>query len=132
MSTSEQFASPSSSAGIEWATLNGCLLIIEVKEVVHDINTSMGMRNATRATVTIVDGPTAGTAFEDTLIFPKVLHSQTASKIGKTVLGRLSQGVAKPSQNPPWILTEATADDLKAAGEFMAARAAGTLTADDI
>lgn len=129
---SNQFASPASATGIEWATLLGSLLIIDVTEVVKDINTSMGVRDATRATVTIVDGPTAGTAYTDTLIFPKVLHSQTAPNVGKKVLGRLGQGQAKPGQNPPWMLTEATPADQQTAANFLVAQAAGNLTADDI
>lgn len=129
---SNQFASPASATGIEWATLNGCLLIIDVTEVVRDINTSMGVRDATRATVTVVDGPTPGVTFQDTLIFPKVLHSQTAPNVGRKVLGRLGQGQAKPGQNAPWMLNQATDADTQTAGAFLAAQAAGALTADDI
>jgi hypothetical protein len=127
-----EFASPASATGIEWATLNGALLIIEVHEIVKDITTSFGVTDAVRATVTPVDGPTKGAAYQDTLIFPRMLKSQLAPNVGKTVLGRLAQGVAKPSQSPPWLLQEATKDDQTAAAQFLAAQAAGRLTADDI
>ena len=127
-----EFASPASATGIEWATLNGALLIIEVAEIVKDINTAFGVTDAVRATITPVDGPTAGAPHVDTLVFPRALRSQLAPNVGKTVLGRLGQGQAKPSQSPPWILSEATEDDKKAAGQFLAAQAAGRLTADDI
>jgi hypothetical protein len=123
-----QFASPASATGIDWSELNGQLLIINVTEVVKDINTSLGVRDAVRATVTVVDGAT----YQDTLVFPKVLLSQLSPLVGQTVLGRLGQGQAKPGQNPPWTLTEATPEDQKAAAAFIAGQAAGWLTADDI
>lgn len=129
---SNQFASPASATGIEWATLNGALLVIQVEEVVHGINTSFGTTDAVRATVTPIDGPTAGAAYTDTLIFPKVLQAQLAPNVGKTVLGRLGQGQQKPGQSPPWTLTEASPADQQAAAAFLAAQAAGRLTADDI
>jgi hypothetical protein len=127
-----EFASPASATGIEWATLNGALLIVEVHEVVKDINTAFGVTDAVRATVTPVDGPTKGAAYQDTLIFPRMLRSQLAPNVGKTVLGRLGQGQAKPSQSPPWLLQEATPEDQTAAAAFLVAQAAGQLTADDI
>jgi len=127
-----EFASPASATGIEWATLNGALLIIEVHEVVKDITTSFGVTDAVRATVTPVDGPTRGAAYQDTFIFPRMLKSQLAPNVGKTVLGRLGQGQAKPSQSPPWLLQEATPEDQQSAAGFLAQQAAGRLTADDI
>jgi len=123
-----QFASPASATGIDWADLNGRLLIFTVTEVVKDINTNFGTTDAVRATVTVVDGPEAGTEHTDTLVFPRVLKSQLAPNVGKQVLGRLGQGVAKPSQSAPWILQEATEEDIKQASEFIA----GQLSADDI
>ena len=127
-----QFASPASATGIEWATLKGALLMIHVTEVVKDIQTSYGVTDAVRATVTPVDGESAGAAYEDTLVFPRALKAQLAPNVGKTVLGRLGQGQAKPGQSAPWLLTEASADDQKTAAAFVAAQAAGALTADDI
>jgi hypothetical protein len=127
-----EFASPASATGIEWATLNGALLIIEVHEIVKDITTSFGVTDAIRATVTPVDGPSAGAAYTDTLIFPRMLKSQLAPNVGRTVLGRLAQGQAKPSQSPPWLLHEATPADQQTAAAYLAAQAAGRLTADDI
>lgn len=127
-----QFASPASATGIEWATLNGALLIIEVVEVVKDIQTTFGVTDAVRATVTPVDGESAGSPYQDTLVFPRALKSQLAPNVGKTVLGRLGQGTAKPGQSPPWILSEATEADQQTAGAFVAQTAANQLTANDI
>jgi hypothetical protein len=127
-----QFAAPASATGIDWSTLNGALLIIDVTEVVKDINTNFGTTNAVRATVTVVDGAKAGDEYADTLVFPKMLQSQLSPLIGKTVLGRLGQGLAKPGQSAPWTLTEANPADQTTAANFVAARAANQLTADDI
>ncbi len=126
MSMSNQFAEPASSTGIEWGTLNGCLLIVQPSEVVRGIVTSLGPRDAVRATVTVIDGPHAGTNYPDTLIFPKVLQSQVSSRIGQMVLGRLGQGQAKPGQNPPWMLNPAGPADQQAAGAYLATHATAT------
>jgi hypothetical protein len=126
------FASPASATGIDWSTLNGRLLIIDVAEIVKDINTSFGPSDAVRATITIVDGTQPGETYTDTLVFPKVLKSQLAPNVGKQVLGRLGQGQAKPGQSAPWLLTEADDSDVKTATDFLAGRAANQLTADDI
>lgn len=126
------FASPASSDGIEWATLNGALLIIDVTEIVKDIPTVHGTADAVRANVTPVDGPTAGASHEDILVFPRVLKSQLSSRVGKKVLGRLGQGEQKKGQSPPWVLAEATDADKKVAADFVVNQAAGRLTADDI
>jgi hypothetical protein len=123
-----QFATPAASSGIEWAALNGCLLVVEPVEVVKDIVTNFGPTDAVRATVTVVDGPKAGEKFEDTLVFPKVLQSQLNSRIGQKVLGRLGQGQAKPGQSAPWMLNPASPQDEQTAVTFLSTQ----LTAADI
>jgi hypothetical protein len=127
-----QFEDPASSSGIEWKTLNGALLVIEPQEVIHGITTSFGDRDAVRANVTVVEGNTAGAEYTDTLIFPAVLQSQLASKVGKKVLGRLTQGQAKPGQSPPWMLEAARAGDADKATEHLARRATSQFTDADV
>jgi hypothetical protein len=121
-----QFAAPATPSGIDWSDLNGRLLIIEPAELVNDITTNFGPTSAVRATITVIDGDKTGETYDDTLVFPKVLQSQLKSKLGEKVLGRLGQGVAKPGQSPPWVLHEATPDDVQTgtnylAGQFSAA-----------
>jgi len=106
-----QFAAPAAASGIEWSELNGHLLIVEPREVVKDISTVHGVTDAVRADVTVLDGPQTGKKYEDTLIFPRALKVQLASRVGQKVLGRLGQGQAKPGQNPPWMLAPATPED---------------------
>jgi hypothetical protein len=129
---SQQFESPASSSGIDWKTLNGCLLILEVSEVVHGITTSFGDRDAVRANISVVEGPSAGAEYQDTLVFPAVLQSQLSSKVGKMVLGRLTQGQAKPGQSPPWMLEEARAGDSDKATEFLARRTTSQLSGPEL
>ena len=71
------------------------------------MGTSLGDRDAIRATVHDV---TAEHTYEDTLIFPKVLIGSLKSRIGQKVLGTIGQGVAKPGQNAPWIIQDASGD----------------------
>lgn len=128
-----QFSQPAAaSGGIDWASLNGALLIIQPTEVVHDINTSFGPSDAVRANVIVVDGPQANEVYEDTLVFPKILKSQLSSRVGENVLGRLGQGTAKPGQSPPWTLNPGTSQDEQAAIAVLNARQGPKLTAADI
>lgn len=106
-------------AGVEWKELLGALLIIDVHAVKTGIQTTYGLSDAVQATVTIADGPQAGTVHPDTLIFPRVLQSQLSGKIGAKILGRLGQGVAKPGQDPPWMLNPATDADKAQAGAVL-------------
>jgi len=123
-----QFATPAASSGIDWSELNGCLLVVEPSEIVKSISTNLGLTDAVRANVTVVDGAKAGTKYDDTLVFPKVLQSQLNSRIGQKVLGRLGQGQAKPGQSPPWMLNPGSPEDEQKAVAFLSAQ----LTAADI
>lgn len=121
--------------GITWGDFKGKLLVVEPLGVEHMVTQySKGVeQECVRANVYAVlskDG-SKSEAFEDTLIFPKVLISQTKKGIGSYVVGRLTQGNAKPGQDAPWTLAEATAADLKAAGEFLARAAVATAPSSD-
>lgn len=121
----DQFTEPTAPGqGIDWKAYNGALLIIDVHGVKTNIPTVHGMSDAVSATVTIADGPEAGRVFADTLIFPKILQSQTSGKVGSKILGRLGQGVAKPGQSAPWMLNPATDQDKAQAGAVLTQLAA--------
>lgn len=104
---SDDFASPGSVAGITYGDIQGHLLLIEPIAFEKDIPTTLGNKDAVRADVYDL---TEGTAYTDTLIFPRVLASSLRGRIGQKVLARLGQGVAKPGQNAPWILEDASGD----------------------
>jgi hypothetical protein len=124
-----QFADPASATGLDLKTLHGCLLLVEPHEVATGIPTVHGPSDAVRADVTVLDGDTAGAVATDTLIFPKVLISQLRSRLGRMVLGRLGQGVAKPGQSAPWTLNAATDADRAAADAYLAQRPAAPIPA---
>lgn len=126
MSTFAKPAAPS--AGIQWGDHKGALLLIEPDSFEAQVQTSFGPADAVKATVTVIDGEHSGAIYADTLIFPKLLVSQTKSQIGAKVLGRLGQGQAKPGQSAPWLLNEATEADIAAAEEWLKANAAPAVT----
>lgn len=114
------FASPAAAGGgIQWVDVKGSLVLIEVLSVETGINTSFGATDAVRANVSVVDGDKKGERFDDTLIFPKVLQGQLKSRIGQKVLGRVTQGQAKPGQSAPWMLADASEADIKLGTEFL-------------
>jgi len=108
--------------GIKWADLNGCLLIVDVGRLEVGIPTTFGDADAVRANVTALDGPAAGQVWEDSLVFPRVLVGQLKTLEGQMVLGRLTQGAAKPGQSPPWRLSDPTDGDQAVATAYIAGR----------
>jgi hypothetical protein len=95
--------------GIRWEDHNGKLLIVEPLTLETGIQTVHGLT-----------GPNEAEEFNDTLIFPKVLQGQTRGQVGKKVVGRLGQGEKKPGQSPPWVISEATPDDIEKAKSYLA------------
>lgn len=107
MST-DPFAAPATANGIKWADVKGSLLLVEVRGLETDIDTTFGKSDAVRADITVLDGPGRGDSYPDCLVFPKGLQSQLRPRVGQKVLGRLGQGIAKSGQSAPWLLSEAT------------------------
>lgn len=122
------FAAPASASGIQWSDLLGRLLVIEPKGVEKGIQTSLGAKDAVRADVHVIDGDNPE-SHDDVLIFPRVLISQTASKVGEKVLGRLGQGQAKPGQSAPWMVQAPTEADIAAGMAWLEARKNNTFSA---
>jgi hypothetical protein len=122
------FASPASSElGPKPADLNGHLLIITPNEYKTGIVTSLGEAEAIQCDV--VDLDTSEEHF-DVLFFNVALRSALKPNIGKQVLARIGQGIAKPGKSAPWILNDATqsADDIKCATDYLSAKATGAFT----
>lgn len=110
------------SGGITWADHKDKLLIIEPLSFETGIQTSYGVADAVKANITVITGPDEGEEFAEALIFPKLLASQAKSNIGKKVVGRLTQGAQKPGQSPPWMLAEASPEDLEKAKAYIASQ----------
>ena len=124
---SDEFVSAAPpSGGIDFKDHKGSLLVVDVLGVeahVPTVHTKPGEQSpAVRANVYVITGPGESDDYEDTLIFPKVLQGQLKGKIGSKVVGRLTQGVAKPGQSAPWLIDAATEDDLAKARQWVAAR----------
>ena len=124
------FAAPASNDGanVKPADLLGHLLIISPVEYKTGIQTSLGETDAIE--VNIVDLDTSE-EHNSVLFFNVALKSALKPNIGKQVLARIGQGVAKPGKSAPWILVNATDDPVAVAkatsfiaGGFAAAGAA--------
>ena len=124
------FAAPAApSGGIQLKDHLGALLLIDVLSVETGISTSFGESDAVKANVHVIDGPGAGDSHDDTLLFPRVLQSQLKRSVGQKVLGRLGQGQAKPGQSAPWLLNEASSEDIAKAEAWVAQNTQPTVTA---
>lgn len=123
------FATPSApSGGITWADHKGALLLIEPLSFESEITTAFGVADAVKASVNVIDGEGAGESYDETLIFPKILISQTKNQVGQKVLGRLTQGQAKPGQSAPWMLDAAGPEDIAKAEAWVAQQAKPAVT----
>jgi hypothetical protein len=123
------FSAPSE-AGTGWSAKEslGHLCIFDVESYEQGIVTSLGEKDAIRATIHDID---AGETFTDSLVFPKVLIASLKGRVGAKVLARVAQGVAKPGQSAPWTLDDASGDPaaVKAAEDYLSKVAAGNYTA---
>lgn len=123
MSNDDIISAPAPSSGITWGDLDGKLLIIEPLAYETGLTTQFskapGDTNAVRANVTALTGPDTADTYDDTLVFPKVLAGQLKNNIGSKVVGRLKHGEGKPGQDAPWMLAEATPDDLAKAKAYL-------------
>ena len=117
------------SGGIKWEDLKGKLLVIEPASFEAGIQTSFGAADAVKADVHVITGPGESETHAEALVFPKLLASQLKGQIGKKVVGRLGQGTAKPGQSAPWLLEEATPDDITKAQEWLTSRAPAVTSA---
>lgn len=128
--TANPFAAPApATGGIDLKSLMGALLIIEPHGTEDGIQTVHGPASAVRATIHVIDGPTAGEVHDDVLLFPKVLQGQLKSRIGQKVLGRLGQGLARPGQSAPWVIQEAEPADIAAGTDYLNRQQAGQFAA---
>jgi hypothetical protein len=125
---SEFVSAAAPSGGINWTDLNGKLLIVEPLGVEDGIQTVHGSSSAVRANVYALTGPDTADEYPDTLVFPKVLQGQLKNQVGKKVVGRLGQGQAKPGQSAPWLINEATAEELEKAKAYLS-RSTGPVSA---
>ena len=94
------------------ADLQGHLLIIKPTGYKTGIQTSLGEAEAIEVDLVDLDTKEEHTSV---LFFNVALRSALKPNIGKSVLARIGQGVAKPGKSAPWILIDATTDPLAVA-----------------
>jgi hypothetical protein len=127
---SEPFDQPSKpGAGVDLQPLLGSLLLITVHGTEREIATVHGVADAIRADVDVLDGMLRGEHHADVFLFPRVLQGQLRGHIGGKVIGRLTQGVAKPGKNAPWQLADATDGDIAIGKAFLAGGLSSVATA---
>lgn len=124
----DPFDGPGGGGSINWEERNGRLLLIKPISKEIGINTSLGVKDAVRADVVVLDGPGAPEEIKDILIFPLVLQGQVRANCGtgRMNLGRLGYGEKKPGQSPPWKLAEPTDTDKSIARAHLAGATAAT------
>ena len=106
---SNPFTAPTQGgASVKPADLQGHLLIIKPVSYKTGILTSLGEAEAIEVDLVDLDTNEEHTSV---LFFNVALRSALKPNIGKSVLARLGQGVAKPGKSAPWILIDATADE---------------------
>lgn len=125
--TFDDFVQPAAPGNpVEWATLKGSLLVMEVLEAIDHIPTVHTMAGektpAVRVNLYVLDGPHQGQDRDGALVFPKALQGQLTTNVGRKVIGRLSQGQATPGKSAPWLLAPATDADLAAARAWASQR----------
>jgi hypothetical protein len=109
-----QLSSPSSGDICKPLDVVGHLLLVRPVEFLPDFPTSNGNRDAVRIDICDLSANDErgqwGAVYRDALWFGRVLVSGLRRQIGDLVLGRMSQGVAKPGQNPPFNLVDMMPD----------------------
>jgi hypothetical protein len=103
----------------------GRLLLITPHEVEHDIKTSNGDANATRADIVVLDEKSKGkdVVLDDSLIFQKVVQGQLREAIAQKsrVVGRLfvDKDSKKAGQSAPYKLAAPSEDEIKLAAKYL-------------
>ena len=124
MANDDPFDSPAS-GNFKAKDYPNSLLLITPSEYLTGVKTVNGEKDCVDGQVVVIDetDPAASEVIDNGRLFGGQLIAATKSKIGKMVLGRLGQGVAKPGQNAPWVLNDPTEDDRVKARAFLASKA---------
>ena len=118
------FQQPSQGDKFDVSQHTGSLCLFFVHDVRQGISTPFGEKEAIACDVHVLDGPGAGEICENALIFQGALIGSLRSAVGgEPVLARITTGVAKPGQKPPFILAEFTAGDATTAEKYLTERA---------
>ena len=119
--------STSSSDRFRLADHNGELILFTVRSIERGVRTDFGEKDAAKVDAVVLSGPTAGTRYDDQLIFAQVVRQQLAEAVEESgdpdVLARIGTGTAKAGQSAPWLLIEPSEADERTAQSAAAAPA---------
>jgi len=92
----------------------GHLLIVRPEEFMPNFDTVHGPQDAMRIDVVDLNEQDHtgdwGVVYSGALWFGRLLVPGLKRQIGELVLGRVAQGIAKGSQDPPWVLADANGE----------------------
>jgi hypothetical protein len=118
------FQQPSQGDRFTVSEHTGALCLFFVHDIRQSIPTSFGDKEAVACNIHVLEGTDAGEIFQDCLIFQGgLIGSLRRAAGGDPVLGRIAQGIAKPGQNAPYILSEFTDADAAKAEAYLTERA---------
>ena len=86
-------------------------------ELEEDVETAHGKANA--AAPRLIVCVTCDESWRDCLVFQKVLVRQLTTGPDGDVVGRIGVGEAKGGRSAPWLLEDATAEDVAAAERWL-------------
>jgi hypothetical protein len=114
------FDDPGTTDKLDFNELLGELVLISPSKVEIGIKTVHGPKDATIATVHVIEAAEPK-VYVDSPVWPGVVQGQLRSIVGtgRYVLGRVEQGNAKPGQNPPWKLAKPTDKDKIKARKYL-------------
>jgi hypothetical protein len=120
------FTAPASSDFIGPKELLGHLLIVRPIEHVEGVKTQYGLKDGIRVDIAVLtarDNTGQPLVYEGVTWLSSKLIASLKKTLGQLVLGRMSQGAAKPGQEPAWELVDAMTDPqaVAAATAFIAA-----------
>lgn len=109
-----ELSAPRNADMLKPADIVGHLLIVHPLEFVAEVATALGPKDAIRCDVVDLHQNNAdgsyGVVFRDVLWFGRQLIPGLRRQIGELPFGWMSQGLGKPGQNPPYMLTDAMGD----------------------
>lgn len=113
-------------SGDKITDFEGHLLLVTPREVMHEMQTSIGKTDAVRADVVVIDGPEGVYESDGVLVFQQALRRDLLRIIegpSTMLLGRLGKGEAKAGKSAPYIFEQPTDDDKALARKFLASKA---------
>lgn len=120
------FTAPASAEFIGPKDLLGHLLIVHPIEHVEGVKTQYGLKDGIRVDIAVLtarDNTGQPLVYEGVTWLSAKLIASLKKTIGQLVLARMSQGAAKPGQEPAWELVDAMTDPaaVAAATAYMSA-----------